>query len=154
MSAYDLYATLGSPKIDIMVMNMPRVKLITFEDDKNCQQKRDESIRNAKEEIHKIYNLFHMISPTYYIFNLFSGDGKSKSSELANSILCQRLDRELYQRQHWTNFKVKKNYYTKEQLLRTGMFRHDIAISNHNCAWSTFIINNTTSTNVTISLRS
>ena len=133
MPEYDLYATLGSPKIDIMVMNMPRVKLITFEDDKNYQQKRDESVRTAKEEIHKIYNLFQMISPTYYIFNLFSGNGKSKSSELANSILCQRLNRELYQRQHWTNFKAKKNY-TKEQMLRTGMFRHDIAISDRNFA--------------------
>ena len=132
VSEYSLHATLGSPKVDIMVMNMPKVTKVTFKDHKKEQE---DSYLEAKVKIERMYSLFQMVAPQYWIFYGFSDrEEKSKSGRLANSFLCQRLERETFQGQLWTNFEfknIRRDHMAmdrgRRKLLLSGKFRHDIA---------------------------
>ena len=138
LSEYSLYTTLGAPKVDIMVLNAPKVTTITFEDDSMSRKKREDSYAEAEMKLARMYSLFQMISPTYWIFNGFSPGKKSKSSRLAHSFLCQRLERQTFQDQVWTNFEFSPGSQRedlnaargREKLLLSGRFRHDIAITS------------------------
>ena len=146
LSEYSLHATLGSPKIDIMVMNVPKVTKVTFKDDclnrQGCQRKQEDSHWEAKTKIERMYSLFRMISPSYWIFYGFSAGEKSKSGRLGNSFLSQHLEHGTFHSQMWTNLEVNRSEKKdrrmlalgpneRRRILLSGKFRNEIANSYH-----------------------
>ena len=57
---YVLQATLGSPNIDIMEMNMSKATEVTFKDHK---KERGDSYLEAKVKTERMYSLFQMVAP-------------------------------------------------------------------------------------------
>ena len=134
VSEYSLHATLGSPRIDIMVMNVPKVTKVTFQvDPLDHQKKQEDSYREAKVKIERTFSLFQMVSPKYWIFCGFLAGEKSKSGRMGNSFLSQRLGRETFHGRIWTNFEFDnlkgKGKLFISKLLLSGKFRNDIANS-------------------------
>ena len=146
MSAYELYTTLGSPKIDVMIVNAPKKIKVKFEDMKNGQEspKRRNAEREFEECIERMFALFQLVAPTYWIFTGFLSTKRSKSRQLAHSQWCKYLESDTFQGQAWTNLNFDKRNKIdlttprgRQQLCSGGDFRHDLHGSN-NCNGATF----------------
>ena len=94
MSEYTLHATLGSPRIDLMIINPPTIPRVRF------------AGINHTKEFDRMFALFQMISPKYWIFTA-SEDLSSPKRVLEQSHLSQRLDVKYFQGQVWTNLEHK-----------------------------------------------
>ena len=94
MSEYTLHAILGSPRIDLMIINLPTTRRVRF-----AEIERKESDR--------MFALFQMISPKFWIFTT-SEDPGSPKQVFEQSYLFKRLDvKKYFQGQVWTNLEHK-----------------------------------------------
>ena len=91
MSPYSLHATLGSPRIDLMIINPPPFT---------------KRVRFADTEFDCMFALFQMVSPKYWVFTT-SEDPSSRQQAFEQSYLSQRLDVKYFQGQCWTNLEHK-----------------------------------------------
>ena len=117
VSEYTLHATLGSPRIDLMVVNIPTfIKRVRFVD-------------SVYEELERMFALFQMISPKYWIFTT-SKDRSSSPYSLEQSYLSQRLDFRYFQGRVWTNLEHKFDLSSPKgygQMLKFKQLRRDLA---------------------------
>ena len=112
-----------------MVVNTPKVTKVKFTQDS------EDPYSVAENKMERLYALFQMVSPQYWIFSGFPVAEKSESSQFAHSYLCQRLERTTFTGQMWTNFEfgnlrrtsLLNNEQGRRKLLLSGKFRHDIA---------------------------
>ena len=117
MSEYTLHATLGSPRIDLMIINPPTIPRVRF------------AGINHTKEIDRMFALFQMISPKYWIFTA-SEDLSFPKRVLEQSHLSQRLDVKYFQGQVWTNLEHKFDLRSPKghsQMLPYKQLRNDLA---------------------------
>ena len=94
MSEYTLHAILGSPRIDLMIINPPPNRRVRF-------------AGIDRKEFDRMFALFQMISPKFWIFTT-SEDPSSSEQNLEHSRLFERLDvKKYFQGQVWTNLEHK-----------------------------------------------
>ena len=115
VSEYSLYATLGSPRIDIMIINPS-----TF------VRSSDLRVRFAADnptDFERMFALFRMVSPRYWMFNISNKDPSFQQDFDAQSYLSQRLDVTYFQGQIWTNLEHKFDLRSPKGYSRMLPFR-------------------------------
>ena len=138
-SVYELYTILGSPKIDIMVVNSPKMTQVKFvidkEDEKIEFSRRRKAERDFEICMERMFALFQLVAPTYWIFTGFLANKKSKSRRLAHRQWCKYLDADTFQGQAWTNLNFDKGRNQpdlttscgRQKLIHSGgNFRNDL----------------------------
>ena len=118
VSEYTLYATLGSPRIDLMIVNPPSFKRVRFADEKD----------DSHTEFERMFALFQMISPKYWVFTT-SEDFSPQQQVFEQSYLSQRLDVKYFQGQVWTNLEHKFDLCSPKghsQMLPFKQLRNDL----------------------------
>ena len=119
VSEYTLHATLGSPRIDLMVINPPPFKRVRFAD-KKC---------DPHTEFERMFALFQMVCPKYWVFTT-SEDLGSPQQVFEQSYLSQRLDVRYFQGQAWTNLEHNFDLCSSKghsQMLPFKQLRKDLA---------------------------
>ena len=118
VSEYTLYATLGSPRIDLMIVNPPSFKRVRFADEKD----------DSHTEFERMFALFQMISPKYWVFTT-SEDLSPQQQVFEQSYLSQHLDVKYFQGQVWTNLEHKFDLCSSKghsQMLPFKQLRNDL----------------------------
>ena len=92
----------------------------------------------------RMFALFQLVAPTYWIFTGFLSTKRSKSRQLAHSQWCKYLESDTFQGQAWTNLNFDKRNKIdlttprgRQQLCSGGDFRHDLHGSD-NCNGAIF----------------
>ncbi len=139
LSVYELYAILGSPKIDVMVVNAPKmtnVKFVIDEEDRKTEfSRRKDAEQEFEKCMERMFTLFQLVAPTYWIFTGFLATKKSKSRRLAHLQWCKYLNSDTFQGQAWTNLDFDKGRNQldlttprgRQKLIHSGgNFRNDL----------------------------
>ena len=120
VSEYSLYTTLGSPRVDIMIINPS-----TYVHSSDLRVRFAEETQKGFE---RMFALFRMVSPRYWMFTI--SKDPSKHLWFEQSYLSQHLDRSYFQGQVWTNLEHKFDLCSPKgysRMLPFRQLRNDLA---------------------------
>ena len=122
-----------------MVVNAPKMTQVKFVIDKEDEKIEFSGRRKAEQDfeicVERMFALFQLVAPTYWIFTGFLANKKSKSRRLAHRQWCKYLDADTFQGQAWTNLNFDKGRNQldlttsrgRQKLIHSGgNFRNDL----------------------------